>query len=247
MPACLDTPHTPPEHEQRSAGVCQAGVRPGPGDARGAGPGRPAPPPHFLAAGTVRRPARGPAGEPTGAGWPPASPAWRSTCPTPTLPCPLAPARPSQALSNTLWGLSKLGIQADELMEAIGRAARSQLYEYNSQNLANSVREVGVPVLCPCCPDRQALGAGLTATARPQCLPRCGRTPTSTWTLERSCCRCDAAQGRLRGDSRAAAGDPMRTRAIPPRAATAPPRLLRPARACRHTPPPPSPAWQSSA
>jgi hypothetical protein len=45
-----------------------------------------------------------------------------------------------QALSNTLWGLSKLGINAPELMEGIGRAARGQLYEYNSQNLANSVR-----------------------------------------------------------------------------------------------------------
>jgi len=31
-------------------------------------------------------------------------------------------------------------LQADELMEAIGQEARSQLYEYNSQNLANAVR-----------------------------------------------------------------------------------------------------------
>lgn len=55
-----------------------------------------------------------------------------------------------QALSNTLWGLSKLGIQADELMEGLGREARAQLYEFNSQNLANSVRwGTGVPA-CPC-------------------------------------------------------------------------------------------------
>lgn len=33
-----------------------------------------------------------------------------------------------------------LCVQADELMEGIGQEARSQLYEYNSQNLANSVR-----------------------------------------------------------------------------------------------------------
>ena len=31
-------------------------------------------------------------------------------------------------------------IVPDELMEGIGQEARSQLYEYNSQNLANSVR-----------------------------------------------------------------------------------------------------------
>ena len=53
-----------------------------------------------------------------------------------TLPGRLCPR---QALSNTLWGLSKLGIQAPELMEGIGQEARSQLFEYNSQNLANSV------------------------------------------------------------------------------------------------------------
>jgi hypothetical protein len=49
------------------------------------------------------------------------------------------PALPLQALSNTLWGLSKLGIQAPQLMEGIGQEARSQLIEFNSQNLANSV------------------------------------------------------------------------------------------------------------
>lgn len=50
---------------------------------------------------------------------------------------------PLQALSNTLWGLSKLGIQADELMRGIGAQARSRLAEFNSQNLANSVRPGG--------------------------------------------------------------------------------------------------------
>lgn len=53
------------------------------------------------------------------------------------------PLLAAQALSNTLWGLSKLGIKADELMEGIGQASRSQLYEYNSQNLANSVGGLG--------------------------------------------------------------------------------------------------------
>lgn len=47
---------------------------------------------------------------------------------------------PPQALANTLWGLSKLGIKAEGLMEGIGQAAHSQIYDYNSQNLANSVR-----------------------------------------------------------------------------------------------------------
>lgn len=54
-------------------------------------------------------------------------------------PCHPTPLHFLQALSNTLWGLSKLGIQADELMRGIGTQARSRLPEFNSQNLANSV------------------------------------------------------------------------------------------------------------
>ena len=73
------------------------------------------------------------------------------------------PALPLQALSNTLWGLSKLGIQAPQLMEGIGQEARSQLIEFNSQNLANSVGGwvagglvdavscVSLGVVCVCC------------------------------------------------------------------------------------------------
>lgn len=59
----------------------------------------------------------------------------------PRLVSKLGSFRPAlQALANTLWGLSRLGIKANELMEGIGQAARTQLFEYNSQNLANSVR-----------------------------------------------------------------------------------------------------------
>lgn len=49
-------------------------------------------------------------------------------------------AHPVQALSNTLWGLSKLEIKNEPLMLAIGEEARTRLHGFNSQNLANSVR-----------------------------------------------------------------------------------------------------------
>lgn len=45
-----------------------------------------------------------------------------------------------QALSNTLWGLSKLEIKDEGLMTSIGEEARRRLHDFNSQNLANSVR-----------------------------------------------------------------------------------------------------------
>lgn len=49
------------------------------------------------------------------------------------------PLPPAQALSNCMWGLSKLEIRADDLMTAIGAAASAQLWEFNAQNLANLV------------------------------------------------------------------------------------------------------------
>jgi len=41
----------------------------------------------------------------------------------------------AQALSNTLWGLSKLGISNGDLFAAVGNAARTNLPNFNSQNL----------------------------------------------------------------------------------------------------------------
>ena len=44
-----------------------------------------------------------------------------------------------QAMSNSLWALSKLEVEDAELMRAIGDAARRHIWEFNCQNLANTV------------------------------------------------------------------------------------------------------------
>ena len=45
----------------------------------------------------------------------------------------------AQALSNTLWSLSKLGIADGDLFSSVGSAARANLSNFNSQNLAKYV------------------------------------------------------------------------------------------------------------
>lgn len=44
-----------------------------------------------------------------------------------------------QALSNTLWALSKLGFLNIPLLDAMAAVATKKLSEFNSQNIANTV------------------------------------------------------------------------------------------------------------
>lgn len=44
-----------------------------------------------------------------------------------------------QALSNTLWAVSKLGYKDEELMHAIAGCATAKIASFNAQNIANTV------------------------------------------------------------------------------------------------------------
>lgn len=45
----------------------------------------------------------------------------------------------SQALSNTLWAMSKLGFKDTAFMHAIAGCAIAKIATFNAQNIANSV------------------------------------------------------------------------------------------------------------
>lgn len=42
-------------------------------------------------------------------------------------------------MSNSLWALSKLEIEDHQLLEAIGAEVRKHIWEFNCQNLANTI------------------------------------------------------------------------------------------------------------
>lgn len=44
-----------------------------------------------------------------------------------------------QALSNTAWACSKLGVYSKELLDAIAQEASKKLHDFNAQNIANLV------------------------------------------------------------------------------------------------------------
>lgn len=45
-----------------------------------------------------------------------------------------------QALSNTVWGFSKLEVVHEQLLDAVAAAALKKLHVFNGQNIANTVR-----------------------------------------------------------------------------------------------------------
>lgn len=49
-----------------------------------------------------------------------------------------------QALSNTAWACSKLGVYSKELLDAIAQEASKKLRDFNAQNIANLVSSVNV-------------------------------------------------------------------------------------------------------
>ncbi len=53
-----------------------------------------------------------------------------------------------QALSNTVWGFSKLEVVHERLLDAVAAIALRKLNLFNGQNIANTV---GTPASLSCC------------------------------------------------------------------------------------------------
>jgi hypothetical protein len=50
----------------------------------------------------------------------------------------------AQALSNTVWAFSKLDVVKPELLNALAVEMQRRIHQFNSQNLANTVRLLSV-------------------------------------------------------------------------------------------------------
>ena len=57
---------------------------------------------------------------------------------------------PLQALSNTVWSYSKLGVMHDQLLNTVAAVTLRKLHTFNAQNIANTVSLTNL-YLCSSC------------------------------------------------------------------------------------------------